>query len=117
MKPNVDTVADERIEVVGPVPPDLARRLKSVPPPKYPELSRLPRPGERDPITGSSRSWLIDTNENLAPKERFLFRVRQPGKPRGTVFINVSKLLEFLHRAENADTRMQSEVERELATA
>ena len=89
--------------VAGAVPPGLAQHLQSVPAPLEPELLRLPRPGERDPITSSSRQWLIDTDASLPPNERFLFRVRQRGKMRGVVFINVAKLRAFLQRAEAAD--------------
>jgi hypothetical protein len=85
---------------IGVLPPEFARHFQSVPPPQLPEVARLPRPRERDPITGTSRTWLIETDATLAPKERFLFRVRQRGKIRGAVFINVAKLLAFLRKAE-----------------
>ena len=97
---NTLTSDDESVTVAGAVPPALARHMRSGATPQFPELSRLPRPGERDPITGSSRSWLIDTDESLPASERFLFRVRQRGKVRGAVFINVQKLLAFLRKAE-----------------
>lgn len=48
---------DKRFEVVGAVPPGLAHLLKSVNGPVLPEFARLPKPGARDPITGTSRSW------------------------------------------------------------
>lgn len=97
-------VPEQPLTVVGAVPPELARQMQSVPAPQAPDLTRLPRPGERDPITGSSRSWLIDTNEALPPSERFLFRVKQRNKLRGCVFVNVGKLKAFLQKAEEADT-------------
>jgi hypothetical protein len=70
-----------------------------------PEIARLPRPKERDPIAGCSRTWLIETDNSLPAAEKFLFRVRQRGKIRGAVFINVAKLLRFLRAAEAAERR------------
>jgi hypothetical protein len=96
----------ERPKAIGPVPPFLARQIESVPAPPLPELARLPRPGDRDPISGGSRSWLIETNQSLPPDERFLFRVRQPGKIRGVVFCNTQKLLAFLRKAEVSEHAM-----------
>jgi hypothetical protein len=106
-----------RLSVVGAVPPELAQQLRSIPSPKYPDLARLPKPGERDPITGCSRSWLIDADASLPTKERFLFRVRRIGKLRGAVFINVAKLLAFLRRAEEADTSLEADSGRPLSEA
>ncbi len=94
----------KQMTVVGAVPAGLARHLKSVPAPPVPELARLPRPGERDPIMNGSRSWIIDYDAALPPKERFLFKIQQPGKARGAVFINVSKLRAALRKAEETYT-------------
>ena len=88
---------------VGAVPPFLAQQLQSVAPPSIPEFARLPRPRERDPITGSSRTWLLETDAGLPPNKRFLFRVRQRGKIRGVVMINTAKLLAFFKEAEAAE--------------
>src|SRR4051812_35835861 len=96
--PTIDDLG--ALTLAGAVPPALAHHFHSVPPPRIPEISRLPRPGERDPITGCSRSWLTDADASLEPADRFLFRVRQRGKIRGAVFINVAKLLAFLKKAE-----------------
>jgi hypothetical protein len=96
-------ITTELPTAAGPVPPFLAHRIKSVPAPQIPFLTRLPRPGEREPITNASRSWLLDTNDKLPPEERFLFRVRQRDKIRGVVFVNVEKLLAVLRRAEIED--------------
>lgn len=93
----------DSVSVVGAVPPALANRFQQIAPPRLPTLSRLPRPGERDPITGCSRSWLIETNAHLPAPDRFIFRVKQQGKMRGTVFCNVAKLLHFLQKAEAED--------------
>jgi hypothetical protein len=68
-----------------------------------PEVTRLPAPRERCPISGASRTWLIESNDSLPAPDRFLFRVRQRGKIRGAVFVNVAKLLAFLRAAEAED--------------
>jgi hypothetical protein len=81
----------------------LAAQLRSVPAPPLPEMARLPKPRERDPIAGCSRTWLIETNDALPSDRRFLFRVRRRAHLRGAVFINVAKLLAFLREAEMQD--------------
>lgn len=103
------TMTVERSTVVGPVPPFLTRQIESVPAPALPELMRLPRPHERDPIFNCSRSWLIETDAALRPEEKFLFRVKQRGKIRGCVFLNVSKFIEFMKRAEASDLHSAQE--------
>lgn len=105
MSVGIDTTitTTERPKAIGPVPPFLTRQIESVPAPVLPEFARLPRPGERDPISNASRSWLIETSDALPLEERFLFRFRQRGKARGVVFINVAKLLALLRRAETED--------------
>lgn len=105
-------VAAAPLMIVGSAPPSLAQHFQSVPPPAEPELLRLPLPGERDPITSSSRSWLLDIDATLPANERFIFRIRQRGKLRGAVFINVSKLKSFFRKAEAAE---HEEAEQEVA--
>jgi hypothetical protein len=95
----------EGISIVGAVPPSLAQHFRVVSAPQLPVALRLPRPGERDPIYSTSRSWLIDTDASLPPEDRFLFRVRQRGKMRGTVFVNVAKLNAFMKNSEAADLK------------
>lgn len=102
---------DDRPTVAGSVPDLLANTLREVPPPLLPEFTRLPRPRERDPITGASRTWLIQTNDRLSADRRFLFRVRQRGKIRGTCFINVAKLLAVLRDAEADDLKQLDQKE------
>jgi len=100
------SAADSEIGLItasGAIPSELARWFETAPPPRLPEVARLPRPRERDPITGGSRTWLIEIDSTLPPDERFLFRVRKRGRTRGTVFVNVAKLLAFLRKAEAAD--------------
>jgi len=60
------------------------------------EFSRLPKVKERCPVSGASRSWLIETNAKLPGKEQFLVRVRRRGCLRGVVFVSVPKLMTFL---------------------
>jgi hypothetical protein len=102
---SIDVLSKEgtQISTVGPIPPGLAQHFRSVPAPQLPELARLPRPGERDPITGSSRQWLIDHDAELPPAEKFLFRVRRRGRQRGACFVNVQRLLAFFQKSEAAD--------------
>jgi hypothetical protein len=61
------------------------------------EFQRLPRAGERCPVSGASRSWLIETDAKLPPDERFLVRVRRRGCLRGAVFISVPRLTAFIY--------------------
>jgi hypothetical protein len=68
-----------------------------------PELTRLPRPGDRCPITGASRTWLIEQDDNLPAEEKFLFRIRQRGKTRGAVFVNIAKLMAYMQKAQAVD--------------
>jgi hypothetical protein len=93
------------ITASGAVPPELAHCVQNVPSPSLPEICRLPRPGARDPISGASRTWLLEADATLTPGERFLFRIRKRGRLRGAVFINVAKLLAFLRKAEAADRK------------
>ena len=91
---------DELPTAVGAIPPALAAKFESVPVPTLPEMTRLPRPRERCPITGASRTWLIEQNDALPPSEKFIFRIRQRGKMRGAVFLNVAKLMTFMEKAQ-----------------
>ena len=90
--------------LAGPVPPGLQHLFQAVPAPALPEVSRLPAPGERCAISGASRTWLLETDARAKKSGAgFLFRVRQPGKTRGAVFVNTAKLLAFLRAAEAAE--------------
>lgn len=60
-----------------------------------PEFASLPAPKARCPISGGSRSWLLDHGEAGDFK---LVRVRQRGKMRGKVLIHVPSLLAWLRR-------------------
>lgn len=94
--PQISDNSFPTIAVAGAVPPKLTRYFHSIPISGQPEYSRLPRPRERCPISGASRTWLIEHDA----MGHFLFRVRLPGKMRGTVFVNVTKLLAYLRQME-----------------
>ena len=86
--------------VAGRIPPELAGRFRPAEPGE-PEFCRLPSPrGGRCSISGASRSWLVEHN---AQGGNFLFTVRQKGKQRGTVFVDVSKLKSFLRSWQAAN--------------
>jgi hypothetical protein len=102
--------------VVGAIPPELAAHFQAISAPPLPEIARLPRPGERDPICSASRSWLIDTNAALRPQDRFLFSIRQRGKIRGAVFINVAKLLAFMQKAQEEEMKNAAMLEADPST-
>jgi hypothetical protein len=88
--------------VAGAIPPSLVAQFQSGPAPILPEFTRLPRPRDRCPITGASRTGLIEWDSRLPAQEKFLFRVRERGKIRGAVFINTKRLLSFMQKAEAA---------------
>jgi len=70
------------------------------------EYGRLPRPGEREPISGLARSTLLELNESLPATERFIIRIRRRGKARGSTLIVADRLRSVLAK----------EVERQLGT-
>ena len=82
------TLTTGRPTIAGHLPPALAGQFQQVNMPALPEFSRLPSPKERDPYTGASRTWLVEHDKH----GHFLVRVRQRGKMRGTVFVNLPKL-------------------------
>ena len=64
------------------------------------EFSRLPKAGERCPVSGASRTWLIETDAKLPAEQRFLIRIRRRGCLRGTVFVSVPKLCAFIQAVQ-----------------
>lgn len=92
--------------VAGAVPPALARQFQQGPamPSEY---GRLPRPGEREPISGLARSTLLELNESLPSGERFIIHLRRRGKARGSTLIVADRLRAVLAK----------EVERQLGSA
>lgn len=77
----------------GSPPPGMDRRFAPTPPGAMPEWCKLPAPRERCPITGASRSWILD-QEALGRVK--IARVRQPGRMRGACFVYVPSLLALL---------------------
>lgn len=64
-----------------------------------PEFCRLPRPKTRCPITGLSRTSLVELID--AGKVRAV-KLRKRGAARGITLINRQSLLDFLHSLEEA---------------
>jgi len=62
-----------------------------------PEFCRLPRPKTRCPITGLSRTSLVELID--AGKVRAV-RLRKKGAARGVTLINRKSLIDFLHGLE-----------------
>ena len=62
-----------------------------------PEFTRYPRPGTRCPLTGLSRTSLVELVD--AGKVRAV-RLRKKGAARGVTLINRQSLLEYLHSLE-----------------
>ena len=63
------------------------------------EWLRLPLPGARCPLTGLSRTTLIELGDR---GEIVLKRIRKPGATRGIVIINKQSLLAYLDRLDPA---------------
>jgi hypothetical protein len=79
--------------IIGDVPPSFAGRFVAAPPGQMPEWAKLPSPRERCPITGASRSWLLDQEKAGRIK---IVRIRQPGRMRGACFVYLPSLLTLL---------------------
>ena len=73
------------------------------------EFLRLPVAKVRCPLTGLSRSGLLETAEAA----KAIVRVRLPGRARGTVLIDRPNLVAFLHQLaeEQAAERMRQAAE------
>jgi len=95
MKEN-DILTGQVPTVAGAVPAHFGHRSEVATAGNVAEFSRLPRAGERCPVSGASRSWLIETDASLPPAQRFLVRVRRRGCLRGTVFVSIPRLSSFI---------------------
>jgi hypothetical protein len=82
--------------VMGEIPPKLRAVLAPHLGPETPEFLRLPKPKQRDPLTGASRSWILDFDASLPVAKKFIVRVRLRGKRRGVCFVDVAKFLAAL---------------------
>lgn len=76
------------------------------------EFLRLPLPGSRCPLTGLSRTSLLELGDSNLIR---LKRIRKPGATRGIVLIEKASLLEYLHSLDaNGE---QTDQKKELVTA
>ncbi len=89
--------------VMGEIPPKLRAVLASHLGPEIPEFLRLPKPKERDHLTGASRSWILDFDASLPAAKKFIVRVRLRGKRRGVCFIDAAKFLAALRNQAIGD--------------
>jgi hypothetical protein len=85
---------------LGQPPFGLERSFLAAPFGQMPEFAPLPAPKERCPITGGSRTWLLEHGE---AGDFQLVRLRKKGKMRGKVLMHVPSLLAWLR------TEMQSQ--------
>ncbi len=79
--------------LLGQAPVGFESRFSPVPAGQLPEFCKLPSPRERCPLTGASRSWILDMEKAGRVK---IVRVRQPGKMRGACFVYVPSLIALL---------------------
>ena len=88
--------------LLGTPPHGMEQNFATAPPGQWPEFASVPSPEERCPISGLSRTTLIEHGEAGDFK---LFRVRQKGKIRGKLLMHVPSLREWLHREMQAQTK------------
>lgn len=79
--------------LLGQAPAGMESRFSTALSGQVPEFCKLPSPRERCPLTGASRSWILDMEAAGRVK---IVRVRQPGKMRGACFVYVPSLLALL---------------------
>jgi hypothetical protein len=90
-----DSLLTEKPTLLGGPPSGMEQFFASAPAGLWPEFAPLPAPRQRCPISGGSRSWLIEHGEAGDFK---LLRVRQKGKLRGKVLMHVPSLLAWLRK-------------------
>jgi len=66
------------------------------------EFGRLPRAGERCPVTGLSRSGMIDLSETV---KGMLVRIKRPGTVRGAVLVHYPTLNAYLENLRHIQMR------------
>lgn len=69
---------------------------------KHAEFTRLPRPGQRDALTGLSRTTLC---ELIADGHIQAKKLRKRGSLRGITLIVTDSLLDYLHALEPATVK------------
>ena len=72
-----------------------------------PETFRLPKPGQRDPFFGLSRSFYYELE--AAGKIR-LIRLRKRGNTRGITLIPYEQVLEYVRQARDTDSNVETPV-------
>ena len=85
-----------RPTLAGPIPPAFASRFQPSEAGLLPEFCKLPRPRERCPYTGASRTWLLEHGDAGHFK---LVRIRKAGSVRGAIFVHLPSLLAFIRGA------------------
>jgi hypothetical protein len=88
--------------LLGGPPRGMEQFFAPAPPGQLPEFAPLPAPKERCPISGGSRSWLVEHGE---AGDFRLVRVRQKGKLRGKVLMHVPSLLAWLRTEMEMQTK------------
>lgn len=88
---------------VGSVPRRFVEQVEAATSANIVEFASLPKVRERCPISGASRSWLIETNAWLPRHQQFLVRVRRSGCLRGKVFVSVPKLSAFIRDVQSGE--------------
>jgi hypothetical protein len=96
-----DSLLTGKATLLGGPPRGMEQFFALPPSGQLPEFAPLPAPKERCPISGGSRSWLIEHGEAGDFK---LLRVRQKGKLRGKVLMHVPSLLAWLRREMETQT-------------
>lgn len=82
--------------VLAGLPPHLSRQVEIANSANLAEFVRLPKPPARCPVSGMSRSWLLETDAALPASQRYIVRVRRRGCLRGVCMISVPKLRQFI---------------------
>lgn len=88
-----DSLLTSMPTLLGTPPAGMDHRFAPVPLGQLPEFIKLPPARGRCPLTGASRSWLLDQEKNGTVK---IVRVRQHGKMRGACFLYVPSLMALL---------------------
>jgi hypothetical protein len=112
MKNNAD-VLDSPPRVAGTLPPKFQRvfvesTLSDA------EWLRLPLPSDRCPLTGLSRTTLIELGDR---GEIVMKRIRKPGATRGIVILHKQSLLDYLYRLPPEGEQVSGQNGKQLATA
>lgn len=100
-----ETILTGKPTLLGHAPAGIESRFSPALAGQLPEFCKLPSPRERCPLTGASRSWILDMEKAGRVK---VVRVRQPGKMRGACFVYVPSLLALLRGEMEQQATAQS---------